>query len=120
MNERSAINISEMSLKELTDIIKMAEKRRQEKIDEERSLLLKEFKDKAAALGLSLRDLLSLEDFPERKSGHQRNNSNGRAAIKFRGPNGEQWAGRGRTPSWLVALEAEGHDRSEYAVQSTI
>ena len=29
-------------------------------------------------------------------------------AAKYRGPNGEEWSGRGRTPKWLAVLEAEG------------
>ena len=37
-------------------------------------------------------------------------------AVRFRGPNGETWAGRGRTPRWLEALEAEGRQRTEFAV----
>ncbi len=29
-----------------------------------------------------------------------------KAPIKFRGPNGETWSGRGLAPRWLAALEA--------------
>lgn len=36
------------------------------------------------------------------------------AAVKFRGPNGETWAGRGRTPAWLSALESEGSLRENF------
>jgi DNA-binding protein H-NS len=37
-------------------------------------------------------------------------------AAKFRGPAGEGWSGRGLTPKWLKALEAQGRSRSEFAV----
>jgi hypothetical protein len=34
--------------------------------------------------------------------------------AKYRGPNGEEWTGRGRTPGWLAAFEAEGRSRDEF------
>lgn len=37
-------------------------------------------------------------------------------ADKFKGPNGEGWSGRGLTPKWLKALEAQGRNRTEFAV----
>lgn len=37
-------------------------------------------------------------------------------AAKYRGPNGETWSGRGRAPTWLAALEAEGRQRSEFLI----
>jgi DNA-binding protein H-NS len=39
-----------------------------------------------------------------------------KAPIKFRGPNGETWSGRGLAPRWLAALEAKGKKRTSYAV----
>ena len=39
-------------------------------------------------------------------------------AVKFRGPNGETWSGRGLTPRWLAALLAQGKTKEEFAVQS--
>ncbi len=38
-------------------------------------------------------------------------------APKFRGPNGETWSGRGLTPRWLAALEAEGRKREDFAIK---
>ncbi|MBL8395841.1 MAG: H-NS histone family protein [Candidatus Accumulibacter sp.] len=37
-------------------------------------------------------------------------------AIKYRGPNGESWSGRGKAPNWLTSLEAQGRDRNEFLV----
>ena len=34
--------------------------------------------------------------------------------IKYRGPNGEEWSGRGRLPGWLASLEAEGGNRESF------
>lgn len=35
----------------------------------------------------------------------------GPTPVKYRGPNGETWSGRGRTPGWLTAIEMEGWSR---------
>ncbi len=38
-------------------------------------------------------------------------------AAKYRHPKtGEAWSGRGRTPRWLAALEAQGASRDEFRV----
>ncbi len=38
-------------------------------------------------------------------------------APKFRNTKtGETWSGRGRTPRWLAALEAQGKSREEYRI----
>lgn len=37
-------------------------------------------------------------------------------AIKYRGPNGESWSGRGKAPNWLTSLEASGRKRDEFLV----
>lgn len=46
-----------------------------------------------------------------------KSNSGVSVAPKFRGPNGETWSGRGLTPRWLAALEAQGTRREEFAIQ---
>ncbi|MBK5960398.1 regulator [Rhodoplanes elegans] len=37
---------------------------------------------------------------------------------RFRGPNGETWAGRGARPKWLQALLDEGHSLDEFAIEA--
>lgn len=39
-----------------------------------------------------------------------------KAEVKYRGPAGETWAGRGARPRWLTALMKEGHKINEYSV----
>lgn len=36
--------------------------------------------------------------------------------VRYRGPNGETWTGRGRTPRWLAALEQQGASRESFRV----
>ena len=39
-----------------------------------------------------------------------------KVAPKYRGPNGETWAGRGLTPRWLAELEAKGKKRDAFLI----
>lgn len=39
-----------------------------------------------------------------------------KAAVKYRGPNGEIWSGRGLAPRWLAALEKKGKKRDSFLV----
>jgi DNA-binding protein H-NS len=37
--------------------------------------------------------------------------------VKYRGPNGETWSGRGKAPNWLTSLEThQDRDRDEFLV----
>lgn len=36
--------------------------------------------------------------------------------AKYRGPNGEEWSGRGMTPSWMNNMIAQGRAKEEFAV----
>jgi|SRR5215470_196127 len=39
-----------------------------------------------------------------------------KVAPKYRGPDGETWAGRGATPKWLAALMKDGHKPDEFLI----
>ena len=39
-----------------------------------------------------------------------------KAPIKYRGPNGETWSGRGLAPRWLAELERKGKNRDSYLI----
>lgn len=36
--------------------------------------------------------------------------------MKYRGPNGELWSGRGRAPAWVREIEAKGQTREDYLI----
>ena len=40
-----------------------------------------------------------------------------KAEPKYRGPNGEIWAGRGLAPTWLTALEKKGKNRDQFLIK---
>ena len=40
-----------------------------------------------------------------------------KAKPKYRGPNGETWAGRGIAPKWLADLEKKGKKREQFLIE---
>jgi len=109
------IDLDTLSAAELTQLIKEAEAALATKREGAKSELVEEMKARAAELGLSLDDLLS-KPAPNTNVRRPRSDVGQKVAAKYRGPNGEQWTGRGRKPTWLTTLEAEGKAKEEFAV----
>jgi DNA-binding protein H-NS len=116
--------IERMTVQELTELIEAAEAKRREKLDEARAALRAEVERRAAELGLSAGDLFAQtarQETTGQGTRRRRPRSDAGAkravAVRYRGPGGEEWSGRGRTPRWLVAQEAEGRNREEFAVE---
>ena len=121
--EVGAVDLDRMSVQQLTALIAAAEAKRREKLDEARVALRAEMERRAAELGLSASDLFAQtarQETTGQGTRRRRPRSDAGAkravAVRYRGPGGEEWSGRGRTPRWLVALEAEGRNREEFAV----
>ena len=81
-----------------------------------------ELERRAAELGIAPGDVFSWlrQQMPVDKGAgarKPRSDTGAKRAAKYRGPNGEEWSGRGRTPNWLAALEAEGRGREEFLIQ---
>ena len=73
------------------------------------TLVVAEIRAKMAEYGITVADLSAKV---RAVKGHKT------LAAKYRNPaNGDTWSGRGRVPKWLVAIEAAGHKREEFAVK---
>ncbi len=105
-------SVEQLSVSELTVLIEFAQQTLQHKKEAARDALLAEFRERASAIGLSLEGLIAqtgnLPRQAKAKTGTEK------LLPKYRGPSGEEWSGRGRTPTWLTALEAEGKKRDEF------
>jgi DNA-binding protein H-NS len=120
-----AFDLDNMSVEELTALRDAAENKRREALEGAKQEALREFTEKLQRLGLSIQDALprarslsSPSPAGQAASGTRkmRRNAGRPLPVKFRGPNGEKWSGRGREPRWMQALEATGRKREEFRV----
>lgn len=112
------INLDALSAEELGELITDATAKRDEKLEGAKQAFLEEMESRAAALGMSLDGLLGKRSKPEisSKTRKPRKDAGTPVPVKYRGPAGEEWTGRGRPPNWISALEAKGKSREDYRV----
>lgn len=112
--KRGGIDLDGMTAQELVAHIAEAQGKLKEKQEAAKASLREKWKAEAAEAGLSIDAIMpGAGSAPVKAS---RKEATGTVPVKFRGPNGETWSGRGKMPKWLQAQEAEGKNRSEFAV----
>lgn len=84
-------------------LLQEAEELRKQEVAE----VIKEIKDKMAQYGITTADLGAIAKKPAPKA---------TAVVKYRGPNGEGWSGRGRAPLWLKEALEQGKTKEDFAV----
>jgi len=102
-----------LSAQDLRVIRDTADKKRQAKLKVAQATAIAEMREKFGQLDLSFEEVLASEGNKKTKR-----RAGVSARVKYRSPDGEEWSGRGRAPVWIKNLEAEGHNREEYLVQS--
>ena len=111
-------DLSNMSVEELTALRDAAEAKRRELLTHAKNEVVREFREKLRALGLTIEAVLPSS--PRQKGGQEpeqrkkRRDAGEPLPVKYRGPNSQTWSGRGREPRWLQALMAEGRKREEF------
>jgi DNA-binding protein H-NS len=106
--------LSRLSPAGLATVIQRAQEKQQERQKEAKEALLAEFRQKAASLGLQVNLELLETPAPTRQ---RRSDAGQILPVRYRGPNGETWSGRGHPPNWLTGLEAVGRNREEFRVR---
>lgn len=101
------------SLAEIENQIALLQKQAEEIKAQAFNDAVAEIKAKMAEHGITLADL---QDGKGRARKSAAGKSGGSAPIKYRGPNGETWTGRGLMPRWLAAQVAAGKSRESFAV----
>jgi DNA-binding protein H-NS len=106
--------LTRLSVAGIQAVIAAAQEKQQAKQEEEREALLAEFRQRAASLGMRVN--LEPLDVPAliRK---RRTDAGNPLPVKYRGPAGETWSGRGHPPNWLTAYEAFGQNREDFRVK---
>jgi DNA-binding protein H-NS len=103
---------------EIQEQIARLKKEADEIMFSERNNAIQEILTKMDAFGITTEDLDRSKGRAGRKPAAEGKStgSGTPAPIKYRGPNGETWTGRGLMPRWLAALVAQGQTREQYAV----
>jgi DNA-binding protein H-NS len=107
-------SLSTQDLRRLGDAVEAARLAAEER---SRAAFADKIRAMASEAGMPLQDLLAV--LVPTSSAAPAKPKGGRASVapKYRGPNGELWTGRGRAPTWLVALEANGRKRDEFLIK---
>jgi DNA-binding protein H-NS len=74
---------------------------------------VQDIKSKMAAYGITIADLQGSGKVRASKASAK---SGTPAPVKYRGPNGETWSGRGLMPRWLSGQVAQGKSKESFAV----
>lgn len=102
--------VDEMSLEDVTEVIRRATARRETLLESATKKLIAEFRAKAERIGIDPEVVVG----GGTKGPVQRR---GKVAPKYRGPGGEEWSGRGKPPTWLAKLEREGRSREQFLIK---
>lgn len=101
------------SLLDIQTQIAKLQKQAEEIKAQEFNKTVEEIKAKMAAFGITVADL-QVSKTRTRKATVAKSGTP--APIKYRGPNGETWSGRGLMPRWLAAFVALGKSKETFAV----
>ena len=81
-----------------------------------------DIKQKMAAFGITVKDLQATKtkrkpgSKPEKAVKADTKKPKKVAPVKFRGPNGETWSGRGLMPKWMKALTEAGQKKESFKI----
>ena len=84
-------------------LMQQAEELRHQEIAE----VIRDIKAKMAEYGITAADL---------GGSGKKSSFKAPVAVKYRGPNGEEWSGRGRAPAWMKAALDQGRSKEDFAV----
>jgi DNA-binding protein H-NS len=108
--------LDRLSVENLTAIVEAAQDKRREKEDVVKEALLREFRERAASLGLRV-NLVPMDAPMSGGSGRKPRRDAGQPLpVRYRGPDGQQWSGRGVSPRWIREHEEKGGNKEDYRV----
>lgn len=121
------------NLIDLQEQIEKLQKQANEIKTKEFSSTVQEILTKMQAYGITIKDLQSAKPLKDGKSKRGRPSAGATkaaktpkaskragkpVAAKYRGPEGQEWTGRGLTPKWLATLIAQGQSKESFAINS--
>jgi DNA-binding protein H-NS len=108
------------SVSSLRKVMESCEQILERTTEGERRTFIEEVTARAAGLGMSITDLLKRAvpggAAPSRPVAKKAAGKTASPGVKYRGPDGQIWSGRGRPARWITELEAQGRKREEFVV----
>ena len=111
-----AYNEAALRKKAAEEVVAKANEELNEVREKARAAAVEKSKAAIAQFSLAPRDLFENIQIAKKKAKSGEKRKYAPATTKYRGPNGEEWSGRGLTPRWLSALIAAGRTKEEFAV----
>ena len=112
----AAYNEADLRKKAAEEVVAKANEELNEIREKALAAAIAKSKAAIAQFGIKPRDLFENIQIAEKKAKSGEKRKYAPATTKYRGPNGEEWSGRGLTPCWLSALIAAGHAKEEFTV----
>ncbi len=111
--ERPILDLSIYSFPELAEIRREIESEIQSRQAHEVEELRAKVTEAAQTLGMSVEEIFGLPHSGKRMTKHAR----GKQPPRYRGPNGEEWSGRGPAPRWMKPYLAKGKTKDDFLIK---
>jgi DNA-binding protein H-NS len=106
-------NMSSYTFSEMVEIKQTIEVEIQSRHRKEIEALREKVKKVAQTLGVSVAEIVGLKGNGRRMTKHAR----GKQPTRYRGPEGQEWSGRGPAPLWLKPFLAEGKTKQDFLIK---
>jgi DNA-binding protein H-NS len=112
-----SFNVASYSFEELQDIKRQVEAEIESRKAHEVQSLRAKVSESARSLGVSIEELFGLSSQSRRKAMRVTKHPRGKQPAKYRGPNGEEWSGRGPSPRWMKPLLVKGKTKADFLIK---
>jgi DNA-binding protein H-NS len=112
-HEAPPLEFSAYSFGELAEIKKELDREIQSRQANEMDHFLARVAEAAHTLGVSIDKIFGLSSDRRRETRHAR----GKQPPKYRGPNGEEWSGKGPAPRWMKPFLAKGKTKADFLIK---
>jgi len=107
------LDFADYSLPELLEIKAEIDSVIHSRQAEEVEALRAKVAETAHAFGISVDEIMGRSH-----SGRITKHARGKQPAKYRGPNGEEWSGRGPSPRWMKPFLAKGQTKEDFLIRA--
>jgi DNA-binding protein H-NS len=112
-NSAASLGFSKYTFTELVEIKKELDHEIHSRKANEVEELRVKVAESAHHLGVSIEEIFGLSSRGKRVTKHPK----GKQPAKYRGPNGEEWSGKGPAPKWMKPLLVKGKTKADFLIK---